>query len=179
MESYSIPSSNRVIGRFSTPWLSRSRALNRRTTRSSVFGVRPRTSGANESSVVGWTRYREPATRISINAQRSTLNAQRSTAPVGRWTLNASPARTVGRWALSSGRVKGAWWPSRSSKPSSTGNGRDRFDSYPLRDVVVSDIGFPADEMAVRHRQDGDVTSSKGGERDAPRASAQAHVVIF
>jgi hypothetical protein len=31
-------------------------------------------------------------------------------------------------------RVKGAWWPSRSSKPpSSRFAGRDRFDSYPLR----------------------------------------------
>ena len=40
----------------------------------------------------------------------------------------------VGRWAFSiSGRVKGAWWPSRSSKPSSLRKWRGRFDSYPLR----------------------------------------------
>src|SRR5437773_9633000 len=31
------------------------------------------------------------------------------------------------------GRVKGAWWPSRSSKPSSPRKWRGRFDSYPLR----------------------------------------------
>ena len=30
-------------------------------------------------------------------------------------------------------RVKGAWWPSRSSKPSSPRKWRGRFDSYPLR----------------------------------------------
>jgi hypothetical protein len=50
---------------------------------------------------------------------------------VGRWTLD------VERSAFSFfRRVKGAWWPSRSSKPSSAGNGRGRFDSYPLRQII-------------------------------------------
>ena len=63
-----------------------------------------------------------------FNARRSTLNAKRSIQKVGRWVLD------VGRWAFSlSGRVKGAWWPSRSSKPSSLRKWRGRFDSYPLR----------------------------------------------
>ncbi len=40
----------------------------------------------------------------------------------------------VGRWTFSfSRRVKGAWWPSRSSKPSSPRKWQGRFDSYPLR----------------------------------------------
>ncbi len=34
-------------------------------------------------------------------------------------------------------RVKGAWWPSRSSKPSSPRKWRGRFDSYPLREIFV------------------------------------------
>src|SRR6266511_5083172 len=34
------------------------------------------------------------------------------------------------------GRVKGAWWPSRSSKPSSPRKWRGRFDSYPLRQLM-------------------------------------------
>ena len=63
-----------------------------------------------------------------FNAQRSTSNAQRSIHPVGRSMLG------VGRWAFYClGRVKGAWWPSRSSKPSSPRKWRGRFDSYPLR----------------------------------------------
>ena len=68
----------------------------------------------------------------SFNAQRSTPNAQRSIQRVGRWKLD------VERWTFSSsGRVKGAWWPSRSSKPpSSRLAGRDRFDSYPLRHLI-------------------------------------------
>jgi hypothetical protein len=47
---------------------------------------------------------------------------------------------SVERWAFSSlWRVKGAWWPSRSSKPLSVPHSRDRgrFDSYPLRQVYL------------------------------------------
>src|SRR6266481_5718932 len=42
------------------------------------------------------------------------------------------------RWqtaAFAIRRVKGAWWPSRSSKPSSLRKWRGRFDSYPLRQI--------------------------------------------
>ena len=67
----------------------------------------------------------------SFNLQRPTLNVQRPIKQlrVGRWTSE------VRRWTFCDvfRRVKGAWWPSRSSKPPSAGNGRDRFDSYPLR----------------------------------------------
>ena len=120
--SCSIPSFNPATGRISTKSLSRSRRSSRRALFSrfcgGAFGLRP-------------------SDQAYFNAQRSTLNAQRSTGPIRieRWTLSASPARTVERWALLPfwGRVKGAWWPPRSSKPSSVGNGRDRFDSYPLR----------------------------------------------
>src|SRR4029077_5745165 len=48
--------------------------------------------------------------------------------------------RTAFSFAL--GRVKGAWWPSRSSKPSLAGNGRDRFDSYPLRHFTFDGRGL-------------------------------------
>jgi hypothetical protein len=44
-------------------------------------------------------------------------------------------------------RVKGAWWPSRSSKPSSPRKWRGRFDSYPLRQIIlIADCRLP------RHR---------------------------
>jgi hypothetical protein len=42
------------------------------------------------------------------------------------------------RWrtaAFAIRRVKGAWWPSRSSKPSSPRKWQGRFDSYPLRPI--------------------------------------------
>ena len=53
--------------------------------------------------------------------------------------VKADPPRALrffsaGRWTFSFlWRVKGAWWPSRSSKPSSPRKWRGRFDSYPLR----------------------------------------------
>src|SRR5438067_756848 len=109
MASSSIPSSNPVSGRSSMPSL---RKLRRSSSREFRSEVRHETSK-------------------SFHVQRSTLNVQRSTkrVPLGRWALS------IGHWVLFYGfrRVKGAWWPSRSSKPSSVGNGRGRFDSYPLR----------------------------------------------
>ena len=67
-----------------------------------------------------------------FNAQRPTPNAQRSIRTTWRWMLD------VGRWTFLflTRRVKGAWWPSRSSKPSSPRKWRGRFDSYPLRFLV-------------------------------------------
>jgi hypothetical protein len=119
MESSSIPSSKPVTGRTSTPWLNKSRRL------SNCSFVQAAHSAFGVSSAVQCLSIKD------FNVQRSTPNAQRPIQPVrvGRWTLN------VERWALVffSGRVKGAWWPSRSSKPSPVSNGRGRFDSYPLR----------------------------------------------
>jgi hypothetical protein len=118
---------------------------------------------------------REPSRSLAswtlrlFNAQRSTLNAQRSIQTVECWALD------VGRWTFSfSRRVKGAWWPSRSSKPLLIRQLPDqgRFDSYPLRIFINVCMGFSPSrrlyELEVQpmfHRQDADATSSKGGER--------------
>ena len=115
MASSFIPSSKPANGRTSIRSLRRSNRSSNRCflcTADSVFRVRCSMFG-----VCCWN------TRLG-NAQSST-----STVRVGRWTLG------VERWALDYflWRVKGAWWPSRSSKPSLVGNGRGRFDSYPLR----------------------------------------------
>src|ERR1022692_3820496 len=57
---------------------------------------------------------------------KSNNQSSRSSSIVQHWAFD------VKRWMFSVvWRVKGAWWPSRSSKPPSAGNGRDRFDSYP------------------------------------------------
>jgi hypothetical protein len=55
---------------------------------------------------------------------------------------------TIGNRRSAIWRVKGAWWPSRSSKPpSSRSAGRGRFDSYPLRrfifDFSIADCRLP------------------------------------
>ena len=116
MENFSIPNFKPGIGRISTPWSRRSKRSNRQV--------------PFQPSKFGFLFCIYPTGSAEKNAQRSTLNAQRSiqAVRVGRWMLG------VGRWAFSHfRRVKGAWWPSRSSKPSLVGNGRDRFDSYPLR----------------------------------------------
>jgi hypothetical protein len=120
MANYSIPNSIPAIGRTSTPSSRRSRKQNSAST--SFFAT------------LSLTKTIQPRTLDFFNAQRSTSNAQRSIQTVGRWTMS------VERWAFSSlWRVKGAWWPSRSSKPLSVPHSRDRgrFDSYPLRQVYL------------------------------------------
>ena len=117
-----IPNSTPATGRTSTISSRRSRNSNSTTPLGEAISL---------------TAVTELSIRKVFNAQRSTLNAQRSIQTVGRWTLD------VGRWTFSFyGRVKGAWWPSRSSKPSSPCKRRGRFDSYPLR-------FFPAVPVAV------------------------------
>jgi hypothetical protein len=78
------------------------------------------------------------------NCQLPMMERQRLPSQLRRWALD------IGRWMFllqsairkkftrrggqpATGRVKGAWWPSRSSKPSSPRKWRGRFDSYPLR----------------------------------------------
>ena len=123
MANCSIPNSTPATGRTSTTSSRRSKKLN---SASSSF-----LEASSLAKAIGsWTlRF--------LNVQRPTLNAQRSIQIVRRWMLD------VGRWTFFSfRRVKGAWWPSRSSKPSSPRKWRGRFDSYPLR-------SFPAVPVAV------------------------------
>ena len=123
MANCSIPNSTPATGRTSTTSSRRSKKLN---SASSSF-----LEASSLAKAIGsWTlRF--------LNVQRPTLNAQRSIQIVRRWMLD------VGRWTFFSfRRVKGAWWPSRSSKPSSPLKWRGRFDSYPLR-------SFPAVPVAV------------------------------
>src|SRR5215475_2938971 len=87
MANCSIPSSTPATGRISTRSLRRLRRQN------------------SASISVADTRL----LRL-FNGQRPTPNAQRSIHLVGRWMLD------VERWAFSLWRVKGAWWPPRSSK---------------------------------------------------------------
>ena len=115
-----IPNSTPATGRTSTTSSKQSRNSNSTTALGEAISL---------------TAVTELWIRKVFNAQRSTFNAQRSIQTGGRWTLDAcSRFIGVGRSTFCfSRRVKGAWWPSRSSKPSPPRKWRDRFDSYPLR----------------------------------------------
>ena len=115
MANCSILNSKPATGRISTTSSRRSRNSNSTTALDEALSL---------------TAVTELWIRKVFNAQRSTFNAQRSIQTVGRWMF------------FSFRRVKGAWWPSRSSKPSSPCKRRGRFDSYPLR-------FFPAVPVAV------------------------------
>ena len=123
MANCSIPNSTPATGRTSTTSSRQSKRLNSTTPLGEAISL---------------TAVTELWIRKAFNAQRSTFNAQRSIQTGGRWTLDAcSRFIGVGRSTFSFyGRVKGAWWPSRSSKPSSPRKWRGRFDSYPLRRFI-------------------------------------------
>ena len=118
MANCSIPNSSPATGRTSTRSLRRSRKQNRQPlsfvsgSRHLAFSVQKRRQAA---------------------AFQSVLSARK----IRHWMLD------VERWEFSAlGRVKGAWWPSRSSKPSSPRKWRGRFDSYPLR-LFIFDCRLP------------------------------------
>jgi hypothetical protein len=123
MANCSIPNSILASGRISTRSSRRLRKRDNQPT-ASVFVV---PSWESSSSVRRQVRHGESVLRWTV-ALQSALRARR----IRRWTLD------VRRWVFSAiWRVKGAWWPSRSSKPpSSRLAGRDRFDSYPLRHLI-------------------------------------------
>jgi hypothetical protein len=119
MANCSIPNSTPATGRISTP---SSRQLKKRDSGSPSFFA-AFSLGQALSRGIGF----QPMS-IGRMPRPRTLNAQRSIQRVESWMLDAA------HWAFFSiGRVKGAWWPSRSSKPSSLRKRRGRFDSYPLR----------------------------------------------
>ena len=79
--------------------------------------------------------FQHPTSNIQLprpnETSRSAFDFSIRSLDVGCWMLSVG-------WlpfdSLSSRRVMGAWWPSRSSKPlSARSTGRGMFDSYPLR----------------------------------------------
>jgi hypothetical protein len=123
MANCSIPNSSPASGRISTRSLRRLRKQNSEplactsANRGWWLDVRKRRQVRHVESVLWRTA-----------ALQSVLRARK----IRRWALD------VGRWEFSAiRRVKGAWWPSRSSKPSSPRKWRGRFDSYPLREFFL------------------------------------------
>ena len=123
MANCSIRNSSPASGRISTRSLRRSRRQNKQqfsfvsVIRHSAFGLQKRRQVRHVKSVL-WPR--------GVGTLQSALCARE----IRRWTLS------IGSTKFSEiRRVKGAWWPSRSSKPSSPRKWRGRFDSYPLRQI--------------------------------------------
>jgi hypothetical protein len=118
MANCSIPNSIPANGRISTKSLGQSRKKNKKrrasisAIRRGAFSFRQRCQICHGESLL-WR----------ITALQNPLRAQRIQSAI----CNLISAI----W-----RVKGAWWPSRSSKPSSSRKWRDRFDSYPLRRII-------------------------------------------
>jgi hypothetical protein len=125
MANCSIPNSSPGSGRISTRLLRRSRRQNSQPV-------------ACTSVNRGWWLD------VRKECQAATLQTAFRARKIRRRTLGE-------RWEFSAiRRVKGAWWPSRSSKPSSPRKWRGRFDSYPLR-LFICDCRFPiADCFSAR-----------------------------
>ena len=131
MANCSIPNSSPASGRISTRSLRRSRKQNSQprasvsVIRRSAFRLRKRRQVRHLESVRWQTaafKSRTAARKIQSVIAQSTISAIR--------------------------RVKGAWWPSRSSKPSSPRKWRGRFDSYPLR-LFIFDCRLPIADCSV------------------------------
>jgi hypothetical protein len=145
MANCSIPSSTPAIGRISTPSSRRSRRQNDREANCGSrvancrleSGVKPPHSKARSAR-----KMPAPFHRFAVSPFHSSAALQ-----------SALRAQSVRRWGLCcSWRVKGAWWPSRSSKPSSPRKWRGRFDSYPLRLFFVTSVAVSLRETRVAHR---------------------------
>src|SRR5205814_7805672 len=90
---------------------------------------------------------RRAASAVAIRCWDSSVQSEIRSRPDGIGETEGKVARDSGeragqrasfKWQSAMWRVKGAWWPSRSSKPlSSRLTGRGRFDSYPLRIPVA------------------------------------------
>ena len=133
MTNCSIPNSIPATGRILTPSSRRSKRQNDREANCGArvanwleSGVKPPHSKARAAR-----QMPAPIRCFAVSTFHSSavaLQSARRARKVRRWMFD------VRRSTFSSfGRVKGAWWPSRSSKPSSLHKWRGRFDSYPLR----------------------------------------------
>ncbi len=156
MANCSIPNSSPASGRISTRSSRRSRKQNSQP-RASVSVIRRFAFSFQERRQV---RHVE-SELWRTGALQSALRARKIRSAIRNPQPRRGIAEAEGKAATGSGeraraasefqsairRVKGAWWPSRSSKPSLPRKWRGRFDSYPLRQIIF-DCRLP------RHRSD-------------------------
>ena len=130
MANCSIPNSSPATGRISTRSLRRSRKQNSQP-RASVSVIR--------RSAFSLQKRRQVRRLESIRWQTAAFKS----GTAARKIQSVIPNRQS-----SIRRVKGAWWPSRSSKPSSPRKWQGRFDSYPLR-LFIFDFRLPIADCHV------------------------------
>ena len=130
MANCSIPNSSPASGRISTRSLRRSRKQNSQP-RASVSVIRRSAFSLQERRQV---RHLE-----SVRWQTAAFKSGTAARKIQSVIPNRQSAIR---------RVKGAWWPSRSSKPSSPRKWRGRFDSYPLR-LFIFDFRLPIADCHV------------------------------
>ena len=130
MANCSIPNSSPASGRISTRSLRRSRKQNSQP-RASVSVIR--------RSVFRFQGRRQVRHIESVRWQTAAFKSGTAARKIQSTICNRQSAIR---------RVKGAWWPSRSSKPSSPRKWRGRFDSYPLR-LFIFDFRLPIADCHV------------------------------
>ena len=147
MANCSIPNSSPATGRISTRSLRRSRKQNSRPRATvsviccSAFSLQERRQVRHVESVL----WRSAALQSGLRA-REIQSAIRNRHSAIR-------------------RVKGAWWPSRSSKPSLLRKWRGRFDSYPLRrNILIADCPDTGRIISIANRNSKIENWLKGGE---------------
>ena len=157
MANCSIPNSNPASGRISTRSLRRSKKQNSKprafisVIHRSAFRLQKRRQVGHVESLLWRT-----ATLQSVLHARKIQSAIRNRQPrrgiaeteSKAATGSGGRARAASEFQSAIWRVKGAWWPSRSSKPSSPRKWRGRFDSYPLR-FFIFDFRFPIGDCHV------------------------------
>ena len=171
MANCSIPNSTPASGRISTRSLKRSKKQNNRTGLAfPVLDTRSRSIAAflARAACLG-------VRRLDATFERRTSNSGHRPS---KCQLHGEEHHNFGHWKLDVRRstfsffrrVKGAWWPSRSSKPSSSRKWRGRFDSYPLRHFIshlrFSSADWPSgiSDNSNRKSQFGIKNRAKGGE---------------
>ena len=116
---------------------------------STLFSRRSKGNSDRSLIPVGWFDFLARIPAGPSNTEHRTSNNQPAVpSPVGSSTFNVG-CSMFGQHFLR--RVMGAWWPPRSSKPSSVRfTGRGRFDSCPLRHF---ECGMRSAECGVRLQQ--------------------------
>ncbi len=122
MAKRSIPNSTPANGRTSTPSLGRSK----KRKSDDLSGRNAAEGEAGLSKQESWKENK----KLGGFQDHDLISAR---TPFGDPGFTPSCVPAFLRDSLLSRRVKGAWWPSRSSKSPSVLTDRGRFDSYPLR----------------------------------------------
>ena len=145
MANCSIPNSNLANGRTSTRSSRRLRRRNNQRT-ASVLVISRWHSAVQKRRLAGALQSALRARRIqsAIGSRANGIGETEGKAATG----SGERARAAREFQSAIRRVKGAWWPSRSSKPWSSRKWRGRFDSYPLR-LFIFDFRLPIADCHV------------------------------